>query len=129
MAKLSNPDWSDAPSLRKIADLIKLPSGYAARMAQHAQGMAAAAFLAKQGEYAECAVWWGYMTEWKRARWQRCEAKLSNRKEASGFWLFWYCWQAQGLSQQIAAKGTPYPISPCSRRATNPNASPWDYTP
>ena len=62
---------------------------------------------------------WQYLTKWKQMRWTLC-AQL---RHMSGRALY---------LQQAYAQQTPtdkQPISPCSRRVTNPLASPFDWTP
>lgn len=129
MVKLVNPDWSDAPALKAMADLIPGASGFFARMAQHAQGMSHEKWQQAQADCRFAADYWSKMAPWKQVRWMKCEQKTIGKAAGNGFSLFLYCWQVQRITSKMAAGTTPYPISPCARRKTDPNASPWDYTP
>ena len=62
---------------------------------------------------------WAALRPWKKVRWTAC-ARLRN---LTGRALYLQCAYAQNIP------GDAQPISPCSRRATDPAASPFDWTP
>lgn len=73
---------------------------------------------------------WQQMANWKRDKWQQCAemggtpaGDMSMRNGLSGWSLFF----REYLAQHI--QGTGVPISPCSARATDPLASPFNFTP
>lgn len=79
---------------------------------------------------AEIKAAWLKLGHWKRWRWQLCAfrhgdpAKPIDRINGwPGFALFSKCWREQ------TDRDCYLPISPCSRRKTDPTANPWDYTP
>lgn len=62
---------------------------------------------------------WFSMGIWKRSRWHICALARGMR----GFQLFLQCCYQQNVDADHL------PISPCSRRVTDPDASPFDWTP
>lgn len=73
---------------------------------------------------------WDRLKFWKRVRWSLCAAHiwatlphLADSQPLSGRALY----QGEFLTQET--EPGKQPISPCSRRATDPAASPWDWTP
>lgn len=77
-----------------------------------------------------CAEAWKAMAPYKKIRWWLCHirhgdpARAEDReRQGSGFALFVREWRTQHPRTSLL------PISPCSRRRTDPNASFWDYTP
>ena len=80
--------------------------------------------------YVDGAAAWNRLATWKKTRWTMCAiftygdfATLVGAAGMSGYTLYLKCW----LEQQPAADHQP--ISPCSARATDPGASPWNYQP
>jgi len=76
------------------------------------------------------AVAWLGLKYWKRIRWTVCAKSQwllyhppAPANSYSGFHLFCTCWRDQMV------KPGALPISPCARRRTDPNASPFDFTP
>lgn len=73
---------------------------------------------------------WRDLQVWKKTRWSLCamthpapRAPGPNEKYQNGWSLYYQCFMRQHTI-------IPHePISPCSRRMTDPGASPWDYTP
>jgi hypothetical protein len=68
------------------------------------------------------ALWtaqYNQLAGWKRTRWTACAIP----RGMGGLQLYLQC-----ATQQNTDIGT-QPISPCSRRALDPNASPFDFTP
>jgi len=77
-----------------------------------------------------CAEAWKAMAAYKKIRWWLCHIRhgdpareLDRKRQGSGFALFVREWRTQHPRTSLL------PISPCSRRRTDPNASFWDYTP
>ena len=73
---------------------------------------------------------WNSLKAWKKVRWLRAAQRAGNpanspdpSRAGSGYALFLACWLTQ------SDRTTRLPINPCSRRATDSGASPWDYTP
>lgn len=73
---------------------------------------------------------WARLSGWKKFRWSVCAWKQGIAPDPaigyvgwSGLTLYWLC-----RHQQATPPGK-QPVSPCSRRATDGGASPWDYTP
>lgn len=73
---------------------------------------------------------WANLSRWKKTRWQMCAWVKRFKNEdfigvgnISGLNLYIKCHIQQGITTDRQ------PISPCSRRATDPTASPYDYTP
>lgn len=77
-----------------------------------------------------CAEAWKAMAPYKKIRWWLCHIRhgdpareLDRERQGSGFALFVREWRTQHPRTSLL------PVSPCSRRRTDPNASFWDYTP
>lgn len=75
------------------------------------------------------ASWLG-LSVWKRARWTICAYRhgIPANDPAGvpgwgGLTLYQRCWFEQHVESPHQ------PMSPCARRATDPGASAWDYTP
>ncbi len=73
---------------------------------------------------------WDALAGWKRYRWALCAWRKGIPTDPatgypgwSGFTLYTKMWREQHTEPGKQ------PISPCSRRATDPDADPWDYTP
>jgi hypothetical protein len=73
---------------------------------------------------------WAVLHTWKKVRWSLCAIATYGDPSAvkgapgySGYSLYIKCW----LEQQTETGKQP--ISPCSARATDPGASPWNYQP
>lgn len=77
------------------------------------------AYTAAKDRYDAIAAQWAALDRWKKGRWTLCGLK----RRMNGRALYLQC---------AAEQQTPIgkqPISPCSRRATDPLASPFDFTP
>jgi len=73
---------------------------------------------------------WSVLHTWKKVRWSVCalttygnESLWKGKSGYSGYSLYIKSW----LEQQT--ESGKQPISPCSARATDPGASPWNYQP
>jgi hypothetical protein len=73
---------------------------------------------------------WSRLATWKKVRWSLCAINtygdpttITGIKGQSGYTMYIRSW----LEQKPAADHQP--ISPCSARVTDPDASPWDYQP
>lgn len=92
---------------------------------------ASAEWIAEQlVNYNNAKAAWARLHTWKKTRWSLCAIKtwgnlanLKGQSGYSGYSLYIQCW----LDQVPPANGQP--ISPCSARVTDPNASPWNYQP
>lgn len=78
----------------------------------------------------ECRAAWDALAPWKKARWWLCNLRhgdpaqeVDSSRRGSPFALFSRCWWEQG------SRAHRLPVSPCARRMTDPDASPWDFTP
>lgn len=88
-------------------------------------------YIAEQTALYEAAkASWAVLHTWKKVRWSLCAINtygdpvlLTGASGYSGYSLYVKCWLEQ--------KPEPgkQPISPCSARATDPGASPWNYQP
>lgn len=73
---------------------------------------------------------WSVLHTWKKVRWSICAIAtygdfpyMKGTPGYSGYSLYLKCWLEQGT------ESGKQPISPCSARATDPDASPWNYQP
>jgi hypothetical protein len=80
--------------------------------------------------YSEAKAAWDRLKTWKKRRWSLCafftyndDGGVIGKSGYSGKSLYLKCWleQRPGSDKQ--------PISPCSARVTDPDASPWNYQP
>lgn len=85
---------------------------------------------AQQAKLAGCVQAWRKLPPWKKTRWTKCAYRNgipidppTGVKWFGGFTLYTREWLKQGITPGSQ------PISPCSRRMTNPAASPFDWTP
>lgn len=77
------------------------------------------AYLAHLTRWQNAKIAWAVLRKWKRERWIICANKTGKRGES--LYIREYLSQATIYPSQ--------PVSPCSRRMTDPLADPWDYTP
>lgn len=132
MAKVGEP--IDPGPLAPLADRLITRRGSGAGATAGAFTPPSDGFKAKhfanQDTTAEIRAAWLAMGHWKRWRWQLCAWRhgdpanpIDRHTGWPGFALFCKCWREQYDREQGL------PLSPCSRRMTDPNANPWDYTP
>lgn len=132
MAKRINPYPSNEtpPEFKKIVTSFITNGVLAAR--QFVQPPAQSPeYLAEQSQlYQDAIAAWGRLHTWKRVRWSLCAISkwgepdtLMGANGYSGFSLYVQCWLEQ---KPLSDK---QPISPCSARATDPDANPWNYQP
>lgn len=80
--------------------------------------------------YTNARASWDVLATWKKTRWTLCafaQLNLPNfQSDPIGFGGY-SLYMREWLMQRPAAGKQP--ISPCSARVTDPNASPWDYQP
>lgn len=73
---------------------------------------------------------WDGLATWKKVRWSLCAIRTygdaATLKGATGYSGYSVYMQAYLEQRTEAGK---QPISPCSARATDPDASPWNYQP
>lgn len=88
-------------------------------------------YLAEQAALYQAAIdSWSVLHTWKKVRWSLCAISiwgdidlLKGANGYSAFSLYAKCWLEQ---KPLPGK---QPISPCSARVTDPDASPWNYQP
>ena len=88
-------------------------------------------WIAEQAElYANAKAAWDRIAPWKKIRWSLCAiakwgdaVTVSGATGYSGFTLYVKCWLEQ------KPEPDKQPLSPCSARATDPGANPWNYQP
>lgn len=113
---------------------------YARTMAKNAQQPAT--FLQQfHPKFLEASAAWNGLKSWKRARWTACAlarassgfrlyaAEYIKQRIPSPEWIDVTTTAPDGTTTTVQVWHQKQPISPCSRRATDPAASPWDYTP
>lgn len=89
-----------------------------------------AEFIQVTAKHHEALHGWQALSGWKKYRWSLCAWKKGLAEKPPEGWIGW-----SGMTLYFAERvrqNTPankQPISPCSRRATNPSADPSDYTP
>jgi len=73
---------------------------------------------------------WARLHTWKKTRWSLCALSTwagggpsEGTSGFSGYTLYVKCWLEQKPDPEKQ------PISPCSARVTDPDASPWNYQP
>jgi hypothetical protein len=86
--------------------------------------------LEHQARIAAAIEGWRTLRKWKQNRWTICAYRTfgsittyDSIKGKSGLTMYITAWMQQAT--QIGHQ----PVSPCSRRVTDPGASPFDYTP
>ena len=78
-----------------------------------------ALFLAYRIKFETALASWKSLTFWKRQRWSNCA--IVTRQSGVNLYI------KESISQNVTPPKQP--ISPCSARVTDPNASPWNYAP
>lgn len=80
--------------------------------------------------YEQAKAAWARIAPWKKIRWSLCAIStwgdaitVEGATGYSGYTLYLKCWLEQKPDPDKQ------PISPCSARVTDPDASPWDYQP
>lgn len=80
--------------------------------------------------YAQADLQWSRLNTWKKTRWTLCAIKtwgniatMQGAAGYSGYSLYIKTWLEQ------RPESDKQPISPCSARVTDPEASPWNYQP
>lgn len=105
------------------------------------EGAALSQLAANHHKFSEAAAAWNGLSSWKQVRWLDC-AQIKG-KRGFQFYAAEYIRQAiptpgwievtttapDGTTTTATVWHQKQPISPCSRRATDPTASPFDYTP
>lgn len=132
MAKRIMPfNSADTPkAFKKAVFSYKLGDQIIARMATTLPPMTPELMAVFRQLYKNADDSWKGLKTWKKARWTLCAiatwGDITNKKGKSGYSgysLYIQCW----LEQQ--PQPGKQPISPCSQRVTNPDASPWNYQP
>lgn len=124
------PERQKVKGYKKTIRLINSKSGQSLRFNDGRSKLDPSQLLALRLKLDAANLAWRSIKTWKKMRWSLCAmatfhlpAAPSNAPNYSGYTLFIKSW----LEQDTPAGKLP--ISPCSARATDPNANPWDYTP
>lgn len=132
MAKLSDPIMNDSldPLFEKIARIGRSGTTRTAARQHEAPPELLDAESWHPIDRWMCAEAWKAMAPYKKIRWWLCHIRhgdpareLDRERQGSGFALFVREWRTQHPRTSLL------PVSPCSRRRTDQNASFWDYTP
>jgi len=103
---------------------------FTARFTTHKSAKNNPAFVQMSLNNHHAKLGWNALSGWKKYRWALCAWRKGLASKPP---VGWSGWSGMTLYFQCRVEqNTPadkQPISPCSERVTNPDASPWDYQP